>query len=159
MNDIAPSSHWRRTAPALTLIVLSPMVAEVLPRATRFSSLFVVPMEMCVWGGGALLIRASVRLWQLGWRNMLLLALCLAVAEECAVLFLIRRWAADYRFQAHHEFALIFGTMLGSMIIGFIGFIGAAPVDLYFKIFVNILAIALLIALGIRVRRQTARTA
>ena len=61
------------------------MVAEVLPGATRFSSLFVLPIEMCVWGGGALLIRAAVRRWRLGWRSMVCLALALAIAEECLI--------------------------------------------------------------------------
>jgi hypothetical protein len=42
--------------------------------------------------------------------------------------------------------------MLGSMMAGFIGFIGSAPADLYFKILVNLLAVALLIALGLRAR-------
>ena len=32
------------------------------------------------------------------------------------------------------------------------GFIGSAPVALYFKIFVNLLAVALMIALGLRRR-------
>jgi hypothetical protein len=36
------------------------------------------------------------------------------------------------------------------MTAGFIGFIGAAPADLYFKILVNLLAVALMIALGFR---------
>lgn len=35
-----------------------------------------------VWGGGALLIRYVVRKCQLGWKNMLFLALVLSVAEE-----------------------------------------------------------------------------
>lgn len=337
------SWRWREIsiAPALTLVVLSPMVAEVLPGATRFSSMFVFPIEMCVWGGGALLIRAAIRHWRLGWLNMLLLALCLSIAEECsiqqtslaplviqlkgvvyarafgvnyvyflwatvyesvfvvfvpiylveliyqnrreetwvskfglaatimlfligsflawfawthiarvkvfklplysppvesiliaaaaicvlmfaslgpfrhalarpsaplkppapwlltimgavwailwyglvllafgirpkfppagaisagllltmAVLLAIPRFAVDSHFQTYHEFAVIFGTMLGSMIAGFIGFIGAAPADFYFKVVVNILAVALLTTLGINVRRQVARAA
>lgn len=78
-------SRWKRSAPALLLMFTAPMVAEVLPGATRFSSLFVLPIEMCVWGGGALLIREAVRRWQLGWRNMMFLALALAVAEECLI--------------------------------------------------------------------------
>src|SRR5690242_2906255 len=76
------ASHRRRAAPALLLVLTAPLVAEVLPGATRLSSLFVLPIEMCVWGGGALLIREAVRRRRLGWRNMLLLALALAVAEE-----------------------------------------------------------------------------
>jgi hypothetical protein len=66
-------------------MLLAPLLAEVLPGATRFSSLFVLPVEICVWGGGALMIRYAVKRWRLGWRNMLLLALALSVAEECLI--------------------------------------------------------------------------
>jgi hypothetical protein len=78
-------STWKRLYPALTLFVLAPLVAEVLSGATRFRAMFVFPIEMCVWGGGALTIRAAVRHWHLGWRNMLLLALALAFSEECLI--------------------------------------------------------------------------
>lgn len=71
--------------PALVLVFLAPLLAEVLPGATRLSSLFVLPIEMCVWGGGALLIREAARRWGLGWRNVLCLALALSVAEECII--------------------------------------------------------------------------
>jgi hypothetical protein len=71
--------------PGLLLMCAAPLVAEVLPGATRFSSIFVLPIEICVWGGGALLIREAVRRWHLGWRNLLFLALALAVAEECLI--------------------------------------------------------------------------
>src|SRR5215831_6184230 len=64
---------------------MAPLLAEVLPGATRFSALFVFPIEMCVWGGGALAIRYAVRRWRLGWLNMLCLALALAIAEECLI--------------------------------------------------------------------------
>src|ERR1700690_266819 len=69
-------------APAILLMAFAPLLTEVLPGATRFSSLFVFPIEVCVWGGGALLIRDAVRRRQLGWPSMLLLALALAMAEE-----------------------------------------------------------------------------
>src|SRR5262245_26410793 len=85
MTASAPSSCWARVAPALTLLLTAPLVAEVLPGSTRFTALFVLPIEMCVWGGGALLIRDAVRRWRLGWRNMLSLALALALAEECLI--------------------------------------------------------------------------
>lgn len=315
---------------------MAPFIAEVLPGATRFSSLFVLPVEICVWGGGALMIRYAVRRWHLGWANMLALALSLAIAEECliqqtslapmvlqlkgkiyaralgvnyvyflwalvyeavfvvilpvhlvelifpsrreglwvgkaglvatAILFflgsflawyswtqiarpsvfhmpaynpplgailiaaaaigalaflavgpyrhalsrefaplqppprwllgtaaalwavawyglvllgfgiapsfppamaigaglllaavilcLLPRWTADPRWRRGHEFWVIFGTMLGSMMAGFIGFIGSARVDLYFKIVVNLLAVGLMIALGLRRRYE-----
>jgi hypothetical protein len=327
---------FARGVPALALMLMAPLAAEVLPGATRLSSLFVLPIEMCVWGGGAVMIRYAVRRWQLGWLNMLALALALALAEECLIqqtslapmvlqlkgevyarvagvnyvyllwalvyepvlvvfmpihlvelifssrreglwlsrsglvvvasLFLVGsflawyswtqiarpsvfhvpayhpplgaillavlaigvliflalgpprnalsresvpllppspsllgvagaiwallwyglvllgfgiapsfpptvavgvglflaanillwlpRWAADARWHRGHEFAVISGTMVGSMIAGFIGFIGAAPAELYFKICANLLAVALLIALGLKVRKR-----
>lgn len=78
--------NWfKKMAPALTLMFMAPMLTEVLPGATRFSSIFVFPIEMCVWGGGALLIRYAVRRWKLGWLNLLLLAIALAIAEECLI--------------------------------------------------------------------------
>lgn len=72
-------------APVITLLILAPLIAEVLPGATRFSSLFVFPIEMLVWGGGALLIRYVVRKKQLGWVSMLLLGLALSLAEELLI--------------------------------------------------------------------------
>jgi hypothetical protein len=333
-DEGAVARGWKRVLPALTLVLMAPLTAEVLPGATRFSSLFVLPVEMCVWGGGALLIRYAVRRWHLGWAKMLALALALAIAEECliqqtslapmvlqlkgatyaralgvnyvyllwalvyeavfvvilpvhlvelifptrrqglwvskaglvatvvlfflgsllawyswtriarpsvfhvpvytpplgamliaaaaigalvflalgpyrhalsrksaplrppppwllgtagalwavlwyglvllgfgiapwfppavamgaglllaaVILGLLPRWAADPRWRRGHEFGVIFGTMLGAMLAGFVGFIGSAPVDLYFKIVVNLLAVALMIALGFRGR-------
>src|SRR3954463_7062141 len=74
-----------RMAPALLLVFLAPMFAEVLPGATRFSSIFVFPIEMAVWGGGAVMIRALVRSRGLGWWSLFLLGLALAVAEECLI--------------------------------------------------------------------------
>lgn len=72
----------QRILPALTLAFLAPLIAEVLPGATRLSSIFVFPIEMMVWGGGAVMIRELVRRGNLGWANMALLALALAIAEE-----------------------------------------------------------------------------
>ena len=64
---------------------LAPLMAELLPGATRFGAIFVFPIEMCVWGGGALLVRELVRRKGLGWASMLCLALVLALAEECVI--------------------------------------------------------------------------
>ena len=74
-----------RMAPALTLAFLAPVFAEILPGATRFSSLFVFPIEMAVWGGGAVMARALVRSRRLGWWSLLLLGLALSVAEELLI--------------------------------------------------------------------------
>jgi len=75
----------RRIGPALALMFLAPLIAEVLPGATRISSLFVYPIEVCIWGGGALLIREAVRRFGLGWLHTLFLALALSLIEECIV--------------------------------------------------------------------------
>lgn len=69
-------------APAILLMLFAPLLTEVLPGATRLGSIFVFPIEVTVWGGGALLIRNAVRRWNLNWVAMLLLALSLSVAEE-----------------------------------------------------------------------------
>jgi len=83
--NTTPAAPTGRFGPAFTLVLLAPLIAEVLPGATRISSIFVLPIEMAFWGGGALLIRAAVRHYQLGWLNMFLLALGLSVAEEILV--------------------------------------------------------------------------
>jgi len=66
-------------------MLFAPLMTEVLPGATRFSSIFVFPVEIAVWGGGAVLIREIVRRKGLGWQSLLLLGLALAVAEECLI--------------------------------------------------------------------------
>jgi len=86
----APKRSWfNRILPALTLMVMAPMIAEVLPGATRFSALLGFPaifiMEVLIWGTGAVLARYFVRRFRLGWFNLVLLALALAVAEECLI--------------------------------------------------------------------------
>jgi hypothetical protein len=61
------------------------MVAEVLSGATRLSYIFVLVPEILVWGGGALIIRELVRRWGGGWFSMLLMGLCLSIAEETII--------------------------------------------------------------------------
>lgn len=84
MNNAA-NPPTGNAGPAWTLVLLAPLIAEVLPGATRISSIFVFPIEVAIWGGGALLIRAAVRKWNLGWLNMLFLAFALSIAEEFLV--------------------------------------------------------------------------
>jgi len=74
--------RWQRAAPAVTLLLLAPVVSEVLFGATRLSYLFVLVPQIMVWGCGALLIRETVRRWRRGWLGMILLGLALAAAEE-----------------------------------------------------------------------------
>ncbi|MEJ2007121.1 MAG: hypothetical protein P8Z30_03030 [Acidobacteriota bacterium] len=72
-------------APAFTLLLLAPIIAEVLMGATRISVIYVLIPEIMVWGCGALMIREAVRRWRAGWASMILLGLALAVAEECVI--------------------------------------------------------------------------
>lgn len=82
-NAESPGRPWhKRVAPAITLMVLAPVVAEVLSGATRVSFLIVLIPEIMVWGCGALLIREIVHRWRGGWTSILLLGMALAVAEE-----------------------------------------------------------------------------
>jgi hypothetical protein len=69
--------------PGIALMFASPMIAEVLPGATRMSSIFVFPLEFVIWGGGALVVRELVRRQQWGWANMLLLAVALSLSRNC----------------------------------------------------------------------------
>jgi hypothetical protein len=65
----------------------------------------------------------------------------------CAIYF-IPHWTSSRLWQSKHTFFVISGTLLGSMLAGFIGFIGATPPDLYFKIAANALAVIFLVRLG-----------
>lgn len=85
MNTTPALPFRRRIGPALTLVLLAPLCAEVLPGATRLSSIFVLPIEMAIWGGGALLIREARRHLGLGWLHTLFLAFGLVLIEECLV--------------------------------------------------------------------------
>ena len=81
-TSFPPRSRWQRLAPAFTLLVLAPVIAEVLSGATRLSFIIVLIPEIMVWGCGALIAREAVRRWRGGWTSLLLLGLALSVAEE-----------------------------------------------------------------------------
>lgn len=88
MSDMAvpeKRSWFYKALPALTLMVMAPLVAELLPGATRASSAFVFPIEMLIWGSGAVFARYFVRRFRLGWLNLVLLAVALAMAEELLI--------------------------------------------------------------------------
>lgn len=72
----------RGSAPAWTLVLLSPIIAEVLSGATRLSYIFALVPEIMLWGCGALLIRETARRRGLGWSSLLLMGMALSIAEE-----------------------------------------------------------------------------
>lgn len=82
MQNDAGTLPRKSIAPALALIVLSPVIAEVLSGATRLSTIFALIPEMMVWGCGTLLIRETARRRGLGWSALLLMGLGLSIAEE-----------------------------------------------------------------------------
>jgi len=84
-SDSATLSVWRRSAPVIVLLVLSPVIGEVLFGATRMSTLFVLLPQIGTWGCAALIIRDVVRRRRRGWSAILLLGIALAVAEECLI--------------------------------------------------------------------------
>lgn len=75
-------SPRRRLAPVLTLVVLSPLLAEVLFGATPISNLGALLPELGAYGCGALLIRELVRRRGLGWTSIVILGLAYGLIEE-----------------------------------------------------------------------------
>jgi hypothetical protein len=114
------------------------------------------------------LLGSAGAVWAILWFGLALLAFGIypsfpPAAAVCAGLLLaiiivavVPRWTADFRFQRMHQFTLIFGTTLGSMLAGFMRFLGNASIDFYFKLVVNLLAVALMISLGFKIKRQWA---
>ena len=75
-------STLRRVAPALTLLVLSPLVSEYLLGDFSIRQLGILVGLLPLYGGGALLVREITRRGGRGWPTMILLALAYALIEE-----------------------------------------------------------------------------
>jgi len=80
---------FSRIAPALVMMVLPPIFTEWLLGGTRLSAILGFPpiifMEIIVWGGGALMLRALARKLGLGWGSLILFGLIIAMAEEFVI--------------------------------------------------------------------------
>ncbi|MFO0888748.1 MAG: hypothetical protein U0790_06325 [Isosphaeraceae bacterium] len=88
-GDPAPPTltRWQRAAPAVVLLLLSPVVVNVLFGAIRISFILAVIPAAGAWGLGTLIIRDLVRRRRRqGWNAVLLLGIALAIAEECVFL-------------------------------------------------------------------------
>ncbi|MBX6343124.1 MAG: hypothetical protein IRY97_11745, partial [Thermomicrobiaceae bacterium] len=75
------SPRWRH-APALALVLLSPLVAEVLLGATPLSNAGALLPDLAAYGCGALLIRELVRRRGRGWASILTLGVAYGIVEE-----------------------------------------------------------------------------
>jgi hypothetical protein len=82
------------------------------------------------------------------------IAMAVGIALAAIVIYLLPRYAAHSGWGDAHRMGVVFGTLLGSMIVSFAGFIyGAAPLDLYGKIVLDVIAALLLAWLAARLRR------
>lgn len=72
----------RRVSPALGLLLLAPLVAEYLLGNLPITELSALVVLAPLYGGGALLIRETVRRTGRGWPSILILALAYGVLEE-----------------------------------------------------------------------------
>ncbi|SPL93949.1 unnamed protein product [[Actinomadura] parvosata subsp. kistnae] len=73
---------FKRTLPALGLLILAPLVGEYLLGNIAINALPMIIGLIPLYGGGALLIREVARRWRLGWPGIILLGLAYAVIEE-----------------------------------------------------------------------------
>ena len=108
------------------------------------------------------LLGMAAAVWAILWFGLAVLAFGIAphVSPTAAVaaallvvlllVILVPLWAAHSRWERRHDYALLAGGLCGSMGVSFVGFIGAAPMDLWFKIVVDIAALVWLIWLGKR---------
>jgi hypothetical protein len=74
-----------RLAPAIALFFLAPLIGEFLLGNLSITWLWALLALAPLYGGGALLIRETVRRFELGWPSMVLLGLTYAIVEEAFV--------------------------------------------------------------------------
>ena len=112
------------------------------------------------------LIGLSGAIWATLW--FLLVVLAFGIAPElpglavfaaglvlmAIVLLTLPRWAAHPAWRSSHAYGLFFGTLAGAMLASFVGFQGAAPADLWFKVATNLIALALMLVLGSKIARD-----
>jgi hypothetical protein len=76
---------WRQVAPIITLLILSPVIAEVLFGSTYLTIISSLIIEIPFYGGAALLIRYLARHQHRGWVSILLLGVAFAIFVEFIV--------------------------------------------------------------------------
>jgi hypothetical protein len=72
----------KRIAAVFTLALLSPLIAEYLSGSLSLAEFGALPVMLVMYGGGAVVIRETVRRSGRGWPSILLLGLAYALVEE-----------------------------------------------------------------------------
>jgi hypothetical protein len=72
----------KRIAAVITLALLSPLIAEYLSGSLSLAEFGALPVMLAMYGGGAVVIRETVRRSGRGWLSILLLGLAYALVEE-----------------------------------------------------------------------------
>src|SRR3954452_13751890 len=72
----------RRFLPAMVLVVMAFLVAELLPGSAPITQPLLWPFLLLIYGPGALLIRELVRRCDRGWASILLLGAAYGFVEE-----------------------------------------------------------------------------
>jgi hypothetical protein len=78
-----------------------------------------------------------------------------ALVITVLLLFFVPRWAASSEWSRRHDYAVLAGALCASMAVSFVGFIGGATLDLWFKIVVDAAACLWLLWLGRGVVRRS----
>ena len=73
---------WRRLSAALSLFLLSPLIAEYLLGSLPMSMIAILPLMALMYGSGAILIREWARRTGHGWPSIVLLATAYGLVEE-----------------------------------------------------------------------------
>ena len=73
---------WRRLSAALSLFLLSPLIAEYLLGSLPMAMIGILPLMAFMYGSGAILIREWARRTGHGWPSMVLLATAYGLLEE-----------------------------------------------------------------------------
>lgn len=77
----SPPPAGRRRA-ALTLVVLTPLIAELALGSTPVHLAFLLPLWLPIYGAGVLLIREAVRRFGGGWPSLVLLGVAYELVED-----------------------------------------------------------------------------
>ncbi len=73
---------WHRLKPALSLFLLTPLIAEYLLGSLSFNQLVLFPIMALMYGAGALFVREVTRRSGRGWPTIITLGLAYGVIEE-----------------------------------------------------------------------------